>query len=40
MSSTISVLQDRIGAAEDRLGKLQIQQEVLASKQELKTGIG
>ena len=40
MSSTTSVLQDHLGAAEDRLGKLQIQQEELVSEQEeLKTGI-
>ena len=39
-TSTTSAMQDRLGVAEDRLGKLQIQQEMLASKhEELKSGI-
>ena len=39
-NSTTSVLQDRIGDAEYRLGKLQAKQEVLASNQEeLKSGL-
>lgn len=39
-TSTTSVMQDRLGVAEDRLGKLQLQQEVLTSKhEELKSGI-
>ena len=33
-TSTTSAMQDRLGVAEDRLGKLQIQQEMLASKHE------
>ena len=39
-TSTTSAMQDRLGVAEDRLGKLQIQQEMLTSKhEELKFGI-